>query len=73
MLNFFETVIEYIELGWNFFLNFLQSLLTLLVALLQAVTLPSKLAYMAPSFMSACILAVGAIAALKLIIGRDNA
>lgn len=73
MLDFFGTVIGYIEMVWNFFLNFLQSLLTLLTALLQAVTLPSKLVYMAPSFMSASILAVGAIAALKLIIGRDNA
>lgn len=73
MLNFFETIIGYVELIWNFFLNLLQSLLTLLVALLQALTLPNKLVMFAPSFMAASILAVGAIAAIKLIIGRDNA
>ncbi len=72
MLDFFETVIGYIEMVWDFFLNLINSLLTLITTLVSAVLLPPAVAVMVPSFLAASVTAVAGIAICKLVIGRDN-
>ncbi len=72
MLDFFGTIIGYIETIWDFFLNLINSLLTLISALASAILLPPVVALAAPSFLAASVTAVAGIAICKLIIGRDN-
>lgn len=72
MLDFFETVVGYIEMVWDFVLNLINSLLTLITTLVSAVLLPPAVAVMVPSFLAASVTAVAGIAICKLVIGRDN-
>lgn len=72
MLDFFETVVGYIEMVWDFVLNLINSLLTLITTLVSAVLLPPAVAVMVPSFLAVSVTAVAGIAICKLVIGRDN-
>lgn len=72
MLDFFESIISYIDLIWNFFINAIRSLISLFTVLLGAVTLPQMLVNTVPSFLAVSVSAVASIALIKLIVGRDQ-
>lgn len=72
MLNFFQTVIEYIKLFYELVVNSVRSLALLLQVVLSAATLPQSLITYVPSFLATSILIVLSISVLKLILGRDN-
>lgn len=70
MLNFFDTIVGYLETFWAFFTNSLNSLVMLLETALSAVELPLLLINIAPSFLAASISSVMLISVAKLVIGR---
>ena len=72
MLSFFETIIEYIQIIWEFVINLIKSLISLVTAVLTAVAVPSTAALYVFAPLGACVLATMAVSVLKLIIGRDN-
>lgn len=70
MLNFFDSVIEFLQVAWNFIVNLIQSLLSAIFYVTQAVGVSTGiLAYM-PAFIAGCGLAVVAIGVIKFLIGR---
>ena len=72
MLDFFGTIIGYLEMVWSYFLNLINSMISFLSLILAATALPLSIAYYVPSFIASSVVAVSSIAVLKLIIGRDN-
>ena len=72
MLDFFGTIIGYLEMVWSYFLNLINSMISFLTLILSATALPLSIAYYVPSFIASSVVAVSSIAVLKLIIGRDN-
>ena len=73
--GFFEMIIGYIEMVWDFFLNLINSLVMLISAIAGAVILPPAVAVMVPSFLAISVVAMAGISICKLVIGRikDNA
>lgn len=72
MLDFFGTIIGYLEMVWSYFLNIINSMISFLSLILAATALPLSISYYVPSFIASSVVAVSSIAVLKLIIGRDN-
>lgn len=72
MLNFFDTLIEYIEIFVGYIVNFFASLANLIVVLLESVLLPQQLALLVPSFIGSSILAVLTISVTKLLLWGGN-
>lgn len=72
MLDFFELVVSYIELIWEFFLNFITSLLSLVTAVAGAMVLPNALIASIGGQLGASIIAVGSFSIIKLLVGREN-
>ena len=72
MVDFFQAIINYIEIVWNFFVNLITSLINLVTAVLAAVSIPQTVYGFVFAPLGASIMAVMAISVLKLIIGRDN-
>lgn len=72
MGNFFSTIIDFFEMIWNVISNIFLSLIMLLNAVQNAIIIPNQLAIYTFAPLSACIIAVGAVAVVKIIIGRDN-
>lgn len=72
MLDFFNSIISFIETIWDFFLNLINTLLTFIQTLTEAVLLPPMLlGYVWPPIAS-CIVAVAGFAIVKMIVGRSN-
>lgn len=72
MLNFFDTVIGYIEMFVGLAVNLVKSLGMMVVVLVKAVILPQSFIFYVPSFLAVSITIVVAVSVLKLLIGRDN-
>lgn len=72
MLNFFETIIGYLELIWDFFLNLINSILSLITAVAGAVVIPPQLLGLVFGPLGACIISVTGFAVVKIIIGRSS-
>ena len=72
MLNFFDTVIEYIQLVWQFFVNLITGLLNLLTMVIGASMIPQVLVGYVFAPLSAAILALTALGVIKIIVGRDS-
>lgn len=72
MLDFFEAVISYIELVWEFFLNMVTSLINLVTAVVGAMILPNALLVYIGGPIGASILAVTSFAVIKILVGRQN-
>lgn len=70
MLDFFSSLMEYIELLWSLVLGFVDGLMTLWVLLNTSSALPAMLSYLMPSVLTSCVLAVIAISLVKLVVGR---
>lgn len=72
MLDFFQTLISYVELVWGFFLNLISSLLSLITALVGAMIIPQTLYGYMWGPIGAAVLAVTAFSVVKMLIGRNN-
>lgn len=72
MFDFFETLIEYISMAWEFFLNFLSSLAELISAIGSAMILPGIMVQFCGGILGASIMAVSSFAVVKMLLGRNN-
>ena len=70
MLNFFQSVISYLEIVFNFVNNIIGALSQALVVIFESLTLPQVLAGYCFPILGSSVMIVAAIAILKLIIGR---
>lgn len=72
MLNFFNTLIEYITIFFELLRNLAKSLLNLFLVVASATTLPQTIVPYVFAPLGASILACIAFGVIKLIVGRDN-
>lgn len=72
MFDFFDTIIEYITMAWEFFLNIISSTFELIKAIASAMVLPPTLLMHFGGVLGACILSVAAFSVVKMILGRNN-
>lgn len=72
MLNFFDTIVEYIELVWQFVVNLVTGLINLLTMVVGASVIPQVLTGYMFAPLSAAILALTALGVIKIIVGRDS-
>ena len=72
MLSFFEAIISYIEIVWGFFLNLINSLLSLVTTVVGASVVPQVAAGYMWGPIGACVLSVSAFAVIKMLVGRSN-
>lgn len=72
MLDFFQAIMTYLEMLWTTIINLVSMIISLLTAVLGAVIIPQTAMLYVFGPLSASILAVMAIAIVKLVIGRDN-
>lgn len=70
MLDFFDSIINYFNLAWEWFLNFLRASIDFFEMVIEAVTVPTMLVGWMPDLIGACIGSVVAIAVVKAIFGR---
>lgn len=70
MLSFLETIVNFFEMLWDFVVNLVESLVTLLGVIAEAILLPPVLIGYVPAIIGASISAVVGIAVAKLILGR---
>lgn len=72
MLNFFDTIIEYIEIAWSFLMNIINGLISLFTALAGAIFIPQALTAYVFGPLSAAVAAVMAFGVIKIIVGRNS-
>lgn len=72
MLDFFNSILSFIELVWVWFLNLLNTLTMFIETLASAVSLPFWLSGYAWAPIATCIVAITGFAVVKMIIGRSN-
>lgn len=72
MLSFFDTIIEYITLVWQYFVNMITGLLNLLTMVIGASMVPQVLTGYVFAPLSAAIFALVALGVIKIIVGRDS-
>lgn len=72
MLDFFSSLMSYIEQIWDFFLNMINTLITFTTTVVGAVALPSMIAHLMWAPIASCISALAAFAVVKLLLGRGN-
>lgn len=71
-LNFFDSIINFFTMLWDFISNLISGIITLLSVLVNAVVIPPLLVGFVPGIIGSCILAVAAIGVAKLIAGWGN-
>ena len=72
MLRALKKIYNIVKQAWNFLKTIIDGMATLLETIAEAVTLPPILSGIVPGVIGACIIAVGAVAVAKLIVGRGN-
>lgn len=72
MLNFFDTIVNFFGMIFEFIRNMVMSTITLLQVLSEMVLIPPILRGFVPSFIGVSIVVVTAIGAIKLILGWGN-
>lgn len=70
MLNFFDALIDYIELIWGYFLNFINTLLTTIMTLASVSSFLTNALFYFPSILITSALIVIAIVVARFILGR---
>ena len=70
MLNFFQSIVTYLEIVFNFVKNIIGSISQVLVVIVESLTLPQVLAGYCFPILGSSVIIVSAIAILKLITGR---
>lgn len=71
MLNFFQTIIEYVQLLFNYAWNMISSITTFFSSLLASLVLPQILVGYVFAPLGAAITMVVSIGVIKLVIGRQ--
>jgi hypothetical protein len=72
MLNFFEAIIEYIQLIWTYFLNIITSLFGAIATLVGSVTYAVTIAGYMPWFLGTAFFSILTVVLLNYLIGRSN-
>lgn len=72
MLDFFSSLMSYIEAVWGFFLNLIETLMTFITTVTQAALLPPMLLGYVWAPIASCIVSIAGFAIVKMIIGRSN-
>lgn len=72
MLNFFDSMIEYIQLAWQFFLNLITSLFSAMATLSTSIASLAALPPLMPWFLGSCYFVAIAVVIVNYIIGRSN-
>lgn len=70
MTNFFQAVLSYLEIVFNFVKNIIGALSRVFVILFESLSLPQVLAGYCFPILGSSVIIVSSIAILKLIIGR---
>ncbi len=70
MLNFFQSIVEYIQVLFTFITNTIASAVQGLFVVVEALTLPQILAGYCFPILGSSVMIVSAIAIIKLILGR---
>lgn len=72
MLNFFDTIVEYIQIIWSFFLNLVTGLFSAVTTLVTGVSNAVLLSAYVPWFITSSFLISIFIVVVNYLIGRDN-
>lgn len=72
MMDFFSSLLTYVELAWQFCLNFFESLKSLASALAGAVGVPVVAATSMWAPIAASVTSVAGFALVKMLLGRSN-
>lgn len=72
MGSFWESFWSYLEIIWGFFLNLVNSLLSLVTTVAGASVIPQVVAGYMWGPIGASVLAVSAFAVIKMLVGRSN-
>ena len=70
MFAFFDQIIGYIELIWNFVLSFFKALGFAISALVSSITIPTTLIAYLPTFLGASVSIVIGVYLVKFLLGR---
>ena len=70
MGDFFTAVVTFISNIGTFFLNWIESLATLVALLFSAQHVPYTVASAVPGIIGSCVFAVTAVAVVKMLVGR---
>lgn len=72
MLDFFQTIIEYIESGWAFLLGIIDYTLVLTKTVIGSVNIPLLLSPYVPTVIWVSMSLVIALGVVKIILGRTS-
>ena len=72
MGTFFDTIIEYIQLGWDFFINLTRYTFILTKTVIGTVDIPIKLSPYVPTFLWVSMSVIIALGVIKIILGRTS-
>lgn len=72
MLNFFDTLIEYVQIVFQFFLNLINSLIHAVAVMTSSASLVVTLVGYMPYFISTAILIGLSVVVVNYLIGRSN-
>ena len=70
MLDFFSTIIEYLEFGFGIVFRTIQNSILFLQTVYDSITLPSALSVYMPPLIGISVIAVASIGVLKTVLGR---
>lgn len=70
MLNFFSWLGEIITMAWQYFINFINSIVSFTNVLVGAVALPQSLPGLTFGLLGSSVIIVSAIAVIKILAGR---
>ena len=70
MFDFFDKVIGYIEIAFEFLFNVVESLITFITLIPNAMSLPLHLVGYLPTIIGTAVVSVMAIGVIKLLAGR---
>lgn len=72
MLNFFDTIIQYIETAWEWFTGIIQYTVVLTKTVIGTVDLPILLSPIVPTVLWVSMSLVIALGVIKIILGRTS-
>ena len=72
MLDFFSSLISYIELIWEFFINLINTLGIFIETLIGAAVLPPLLTGYVWAPIASAIVSLAGFAVVKMLVGRSN-
>lgn len=72
MLQFFESISDFLATAWEMVSNFFSSLVTAIVIVSKAAATPVLLIPYVPGIIGSCILIVVSVGVIKLLVGWGN-